>query len=211
MAVAVKTKGKGGRKLRHAQMPSKRVINLATMGEKPMRVGVAIPAVLLILLAAAVFGKFLVFDRLNEVSAAQAEVAGYRARLDDGYEELKGFDDISALYARYTYSGFTDEELKRTDRVEVLDLIRRKVIPWSVVSSWTLTGNQLVINMTSDSLQQINLIVQQLESEELVVFCTVNTANTDDNTRGKTQAVEYSVVNARVTVFLSSGTEVDRS
>ena len=211
MAVAAKTKGKkAGRKLRRGQMPVKRTINLAGMGDKPMRIGVAIPAILLILIAAAAFAKFLVIDRLNEVNAAQAELARVRSQVDAGYEELKDFDDLSLLYAHYTYSGFTAEELGRTDRVDVLDLIRRKVIPWSVVSSWSLTGNQLSINMTADSLQQINLIVQQLETEDLVDFCTVNTANTDDNTRGK-EAIEYSVVNARVSVYLNSGTEVDVS
>ena len=211
MATAIKTTGKKARKLRHGHMPTKRVINLATQGEKPMRVGLAIPAILLILAVAAVFSKFLVIDRLNEVSAAQAEVTRYQNKLDAGYEELADFDDLSLLYAHYTYSGFTNEELGRTDRVAVMDLIRRKVIPWSVVSSWTLSGNQLVINMAAESLQQINLIVQQLEGEELVDFCTVNTANTDDNTRGKKEAVEYSVVNARVSVYLNSGAEVNRS
>lgn len=213
MAVAEKTTGKKakGRKLRRGQMPVKRVINLAAQGEKPMRIGIAIPAVLLILLVAAVFGKFLVLDRLSEVNTAQANVDRYRTKLDEGYEELQDFDDLSILYAHYTYSGFTDAELKRTDRVAVLDLIRRKVIPWAVVSSWSLTENQLTINMSADSLQQINLIVQQLESDELVDFCTVNTAITDDNTKGKTESLEYSVVNARVSVYLNSGTEVDRS
>ena len=211
MAIALKSTGKRANKLRHGKMPTKRVINLATQGEKPMRIGLAIPAILLILVAAAAFSKFLVIDRLNEVSAAQAEVARYQSRLDAGYEELADFDDLSELYAHYTYSGFTNEELGRTDRVAVLDLIRRKVIPWSVVSSWTLSENQLVVNMSAESLQQINLIVQQLEGEELVNFCTVNTANTDDNTRGKTEAVEYSVVNARVSVYLNSGAEVNRS
>ena len=198
-------------RIRRGKLPVKRTINLAALGEKKTHFGLAIPAVILIVLLAAVFSKFLVIDRMNEVSAAQAEVARLQSRLDEGYAELADFDDLSDLYAHYTYSGFTAEELQRTDRVAVLDLIRRKVIPWSVVSSWTLSENQLTINMAAESLQQINLIVQQLEGEALVDFCTVNTANTDDNTRGKTESVEYSIVNARVSVYLNSGTEVDAS
>ena len=192
-------------------MPVKRTINLAAQGEKKTHLGLAIPAVILIVLLAGVFSKFLVIDRFNEVSAAQAEVARLQNRLDAGYAELADFDDLSELYAHYTYSGFTQEELNRTDRVAVLDLIRRKVIPWSVVSSWTLSENQLTINMAAESLQQINLIVQQLEGENLVDFCTVNTANTDDNTHGRSVTMEYSIVNARVSVYLNSGTEVDAS
>ncbi len=213
MAIETKTKSKkkSAHKLRRGKMPVKRTINLAAQGEKKTHLGLAIPAVILIVLLAAVFSKFLVIDRMNEVAAAQAEVARLQNRLDAGYAELADFDDLSDLYAHYTYSGFTVEELNRADRVAVLDLIRRKVIPWSVVSSWTLSENQLTINMAAESLQQINLIVQQLEGEDLVDFCTVNTANTDDNTRGRTESVEYSVVNARVSVYLNSGTEVDAS
>ena len=35
-------------------------------------------------------------------------------------------------------------------------------------------------------------------------FCTVNTANTNDNTKGKRETVEYDEVKARVLVYLNS-------
>lgn len=210
MAVAIKTKKKKSRALRRrGQIPSKRTINLATIGEKPMRIGLAIPGILLILAAAVAFSKFLVIDRLNEVTAAQRVVYELQAQLDAGYEELAGFDDLSNLYAHYTYSGFTSEELGRTDRVDVQDLIRSMIIPYAEVSSWSVTGNELTINMSAESLQQINLIVQQLEAQDLVDFCTVNTANTNDNTRGNNTSAEYDYVKARVLAYLNAGTEVD--
>lgn len=211
MAVAIKKKTKktGARK-RRGQMPTKRTINLANLGEKPMRLGLAIPLVLLILALAAVFSKFLVIDRMAEVDRAQRAVYELQEKLDAGYEELADFDDLSELYAHYTYSGFTSEELNRADRAEVLKLIRNWVIPWAEVSSWTLTGNELTINMRGESLQQINLIVQQLEAQDLVDFCTVNTANTNDNTRGNAKSEEYDIVKARVLIYLSSGWGVNR-
>lgn len=204
-----KTK-KSGALRRRGQIPTKRTINLATIGEKPMRVGLAIPAILLILVAAAAFSKFLVIDRFAEVTAAQHVVYELQSQIDAGYEELADFDDLSNLYAHYTYSGFTNEELTRTDRVDVLALIRESIIPYAEISSWSLSGNQLTINMSGESLQQINLIVQQLESRDLVDFCTVNTANTNDNTRGNATTEEFSYVKARVLAYLNSGTEVDR-
>lgn len=210
VALAIKTKNnkKGGIKSRR-QMPTKRTINLAVVGEKKMRFGLAIPAIILILLAAAAFSKFLVIDRLAEVTAAQQQVADLRNRLDRGYAELADYDDLAELYAHYTYSGFTNEELNRTDRADVLKLIRNMILPYAEVNSWSVTGNQLTVEMTGDSLQQINLIVQQLEQQPLVDFCTVNTANTDDNTRGNNTAEEFSFVKARVIAYLNSGTEVD--
>lgn len=208
MATATKTRNKkSGALRRRGPIPSKRTINLATLGEKPVRMGLAIPGIILVLLAAAVFAKFLVIDRLNEVSDAQNVVSGLQSQINSGYKELADFDDLSNLYAHYTYSGFTSEELNRTDRVQVLELIRNMIIPYSTISSWTLTGNSFTADLSAESLQQINLIVQQLEAQDLVAYCTVNTANASDNTRDT--ALDPNVVRARVSAFLNSGTEVN--
>jgi len=202
-------KKKSGALRRRGQIPSKRTINLAGVGEKPLRLSLAIPGIILVLLAAVAFSKFLVIDRLQDVADAQSVVYGLQRELDAGYEELSGFDDLSNLYAHYTYSGFTNEELNRTDRVDVLNLIRTMIIPYAEVSTWSVTGNQLTVNMSAESLQQINLIVQQLEAQDLVDFCTVNTANTNDNTRGNATKEEFSIVRARVMAYLNAGMEVN--
>jgi hypothetical protein len=207
----MKTKSKKrGVKRRRGQFPTKRSINLANLGEKPLRLGIAIPAIILILVAAAAFSKFLVIDRMNEVSAAQHEVQVLQAKVDAGYEELGGMDELTNLYAHYTYSGFTNEELTRADRVKVTDLIRRMVIPWAEISSWSATGNQLNVELRAESLQQINLIAQQLQTDELVNFCTVNTANTNDNTRGNKDAADYSYVQGRIVIYLNGESGVNR-
>lgn len=211
VALAINTKNnkKSGVKFRR-QMPTKRVINLATVGEKKTHFGLALPGIILILIAAVVFSKFLVIDRFTEVTNARRQVSELQTRLNEGYAELADFDDLAELYAHYTYSGFTNEERTRTDRTKVLNLIRNMILPYAEVSSWTISGNQLTVEMVGDTLQQINLIVQQLEQQDLVDYCTVNTANTDDNTRGNNNAEEFSVVKARVIAYLNSGTEVDR-
>jgi hypothetical protein len=123
MAVAVKNKKKRGMRS-HGKLPTKRTINLAILGEKPMRFGLAIPAILLIIVAAAVFSKFLVLDRFAEVDAARATVYDLQRRVDAGYAELADFDDLADLYAHYTYSGFTSEELNRSGRPAIMQLIR---------------------------------------------------------------------------------------
>ena len=146
LAVKTKTKKRGGLK-RRGQMPTKRVINLATIGEKKMRVGIAIPAIILIIVAAAVFSKFLVIDRFAEVTAARQVVYDLQSKLDAGYKELADYDDLAELYAHYTYSGFTNEELNRTDRADVLNLIRNMILPYAEVNSWSVTGNELTVNM----------------------------------------------------------------
>ncbi len=207
MAVAVKNSKKKGN-VKRRQMPTKRSINLAVLSEKKTHFGLLIPGILLILVVAAAFSKFLVIDRLAEVDAARAEVNRLQMKIDQGYEELAGFDDLADLYAHYTYSGFTQEELNRSDRVEVLRLIRSVVLPRAEVSSWTLSGNTLTINLNGETLQDINLLVQQLEAEDIVDFCTVNTANTKDNAR-LVLTENLGPVKARVMAYLNAGTEVD--
>ena len=207
MAVAVKNSKKKGN-VKRRQMPTKRSINLAVLSEKKTHFGLLIPGILLILVVAAAFSKFLVIDRLAEVDAARAEVNRLQMKIDQGYEELAGFDDLADLYAHYTYSGFTQEELNRSDRVEVLRLIRSVVLPRTEVSSWTLSGNTLTINLNGETLQDINLLVQQLEAEDIVDFCTVNTANTRDNAR-LVLTENLGPVKARVMAYLNAGTEVD--
>ncbi len=207
MAVAVKNSKKKGN-VKRRQMPTKRSINLAVLSEKKTHFGLLIPGILLILVVAAAFSKFLVIDRLAEVDAARAEVVRLQTKIDQGYEELAGFDDLADLYAHYTYSGFTQEELNRSDRVEVLRLIRSVVLPRTEVSSWTLSGNTLTINLNGETLQDINLLVQQLEAEDIVDFCTVNTANTRDNAR-LVLTENLGPVKARVMAYLNAGTEVD--
>ena len=86
----------------------------------------------------------------------------------------------------------------------VLKLIDDTILPYAAVSSWSVSGNELTVNMSGESLEQIKLIVQQIEAHDLVNFCTVNTANTNDNTKGKKEAVEYDEVKARVLVYLNS-------
>ena len=207
MAVAVKNSKKKGN-VKRRQMPTKRSINLAVLSEKKTHFGLLIPGILLILVVAAAFSKFLVIDRLAEVDAARAEVNRLQMKIDQGYEELAGFDDLADLYAHYTYSGFTQEELNRSDRVEVLRLIRSVVLPRTEVSSWTLSGNTLTLNLNGETLQDINLLVQQLEAEDIVDFCTVNTANTKDNAR-LVLTENLGPVKARVMAYLNAGTEVD--
>lgn len=211
MAVAVKDKKKKTGVKRRGHMPTKRVINLATQGEKRLRVGIAIPAIILILAAAVVFSKFMVIDRLTEVSIEQGKVMAIQRELNSGYQELDDFDDLSILYAHYTYSGFTKEELNRTDRTAVLDVISRIVLPDAKVSSWSLTGNQLTINLSAETLQKINLLAQELEEDDLVDFCTVNTANTNASaSRARIEKnAELSEVKARILVYLNSGTGVN--
>ena len=204
----------GGRR-RKDSLPVKRVINLAEVDKKTIDLRIAIPAILLILAAAFLFGKFAVADRLIAVNRAEGEVAAAQRELDAAYQRLDSFGELTELYAHYTYSGMTDEEVHRTDRAEILNLLRNVVLPDVEVSAWNVKGNTLNITMTAGTLEEINHTVQKVNGNELVDFCTVSNAKTNENKRtvargDREETVIETSVTAQVVAYLNPDEGVDR-
>ncbi|MCR5664863.1 MAG: hypothetical protein K6G17_08355 [Oscillospiraceae bacterium] len=205
-------KNSGKASLRRGQrMPVKRSINLAGVGENKINLWVTIPSIVLIVLIAALFSKFAVIDRLMAVEAARQEVARVQSQLEKGYREIDSYDDLVEKYAHYTYSGMTKEELTRPDRMAVMDLIRRVVLPRADLKSWQLTGSQLTLNINAGTLEEINAVKEKLEAEDMVNYCTVTTAATEttkERLDGSTE-VEILYVTGRVIAFLNDAEEVN--
>ena len=204
----------GGRR-RKGSLPVKRVINLAEVDKKTIDLRIAIPAILLILAAAFLFGKFAVADRLIAVNRAEGEVAAAQRELDAAYQRLDSFGELTELYAHYTYSGMTDEEIHRTDRAEILNLLRNVVLPDVEVSAWNVKGNTLNITMTAGTLEEINHTVQKVNGNELVDFCTVSNAKTNENKRtvargNREETIIETSVTAQVGACLKPGERGDR-
>ena len=204
----------GGRR-RKGSLPVKRVINLAEVDKKTIDLRIAIPAILLILAAAFLFSKFAVADRLIAVNRAEGEVAAAQRELDAAYRRLDSFGELTELYAHYTYSGMNDEEIHRTDRAEILNLLRNVVLPDVEVSAWNVKGNTLNITMTAGTLEEINHTVQKVNGNELVDFCTVKNAKTNENkrkvTRGnREETIIETSVTAQVVAYLNPDEGVDR-
>lgn len=189
----------GAKKMSRRSIPVKRSLNLAATRDTSIDPRVAIPAIVLIVLAAALLSKFAVVDRFLAVTRAQNEVIALRTELDANYEELEGKEELSDLYAHYTYSGMTPEEVTRTDRVRVLQLLQKVVIPQAEVSNWSVSGNVLTLNLIRSSLQEVNLLAQQLNENEYVEYCTVTTAATG---RQSSVSMEPGHVTAQVLVYM---------
>ncbi|MBR4474560.1 MAG: hypothetical protein IKS55_13085 [Oscillospiraceae bacterium] len=193
--------------MKRGNLPVKRSINLAATEEKAVNFKVGIPAIILIILAAFAFGKFAVADRLVAVSRAEAQAAALQTELNAAYDKLNSFGELTEIYAHYTYSGMTKDEISRADRGSAIELLRRIVLPSGQVSSWTLSGNVLTVNIYCDDLRVVNRTVQNIEADDHVNFCTVNTAaTTDRNNYGYTDGG----VTARITIYLNPNEEVTR-
>ena len=186
------------------KIPTKRKLNFATVNEQKKNWFVLIPLILLIFVAAGVFSKFLVLDRLQQVDDARSENKRLRDQLTAAEDEIDAAGELNTLYAHYTYSGFTEQELTQVDRVAVMELLERVVLPRTPLDAWTLSGNRLTLNIKGSTLQDINETVQQLLAEDIVLFCTLNTASTtgDNTVTGAERSEE--LVTASIVIDLTS-------
>ena len=173
-------------------------INLAMAGVEKKHYALALPALILIILGAAAFGKFAVADRLIEVSRQQSIVSQLQSQVDDANTYIASMGDLQEIYAHYTYQNFTAEEVSYMNRPDVMQMIQDIVISSVKVGSWSLDGNQLVLPVTGASLEDINRLAQKLNEQELVEYCTVTTATTD-NVEGQAEAV-----NGQITLYLKT-------
>lgn len=202
-----KEKKKNKFEIKRGDLPQKRTINLIGIGQTTIEMKMAVPGIIIIILAALLFSKFAVVNRLIAVSEANSRVSLIQEQLDLGYAKIESYGDMTEAYAHYTYSGMTPEELGRADRMEVLQLLEEIVLPRVDIDFWSISGNQMTLSITGSALQQINLIVQRLEVEELVDYCTVTTAATKDNTQMIGSDTD---VTAQITIYLKDATEEDK-
>ena len=178
---------------RTAKAPKKQ-INLAFAGQKKKHYWVAVPAIGGIVVVAGVIGKVAVADRLVQMSEAQSAVSQMQQQVDDITAYIDSFGDLQETYAHYTYQGLTGDELSFLNRPEVLKLMTDIIFPKVMVSSWSVSGNQLSLPVTGENLSDINSLVQELEQEPIVDYCNVMTAVTDGNTETAADKVTGQIV-----------------
>ena len=187
---------------RTAHAPKKQ-INLALAGQKKKHYFVAIPAIGAIVVAAGVIGKVAVADRLVKMSEAQSAASELQKQVDDITAYIDSFGDLQETYAHYTYHGLNADELSYLNRPEVLQLMKNVIFPKVMVSSWSVSGNQLTLPVTGENLSDINSLVQELEQVPIVDYCNVMTAVTDSNSTDENgNPVSSDTVTGQIIVYL---------
>ena len=177
-----KAKNIKGSRRKRGRMPVKTSINLVLVDEKKIKLGIAIPAILLIIFLAGVFSKYMVYDKLMEMSQAEGEVAHLRNQYDSlmsATEEMTGVEDT---YAHYTIAGMTSDELSMVDRVKVLELVESVLPSSKYAKNWNVSGNILTIEVTESTLSQQNDLAKKIEESPIVDSCIIITANKNEKT-----------------------------
>lgn len=159
-------------------VPSKQTINLAGIGYKPFNYKMAVVGIVAICIGAAVLSKVLVVDRLKEINQYKRQLMQIRQERDMYYKSIEEYGDLVEVYAHYTYEDFEEEELKRMDRVTMINLIREVIQPKCTVANWNIFDNTLTISVVCKNLTEVNKIVESVLQDKNVNFCTVSSAAT---------------------------------
>ena len=91
---------------------------------------------------------------------------------------MENFDRLSEVYAHYTWSGLTEEELNRADYVAAMDLLEQTIPEQIGLDAWTLNGNEMTVSVHSGTLEEINQLAQTLDADALTDYCSVTATAT---------------------------------
>ncbi len=183
------------------KLPTKKSINLILVDEKKVNPVAAALGIIVIIALAVAFSKFLVYDRIMAVSAAEANVARLQSQLQSAMAELDNYSDTEERYAHYTIEGMTPEELYLVDRTQIMDLIAEVLPVGETDISWNVGVNLLVVEFSVDTLETANELARELEKSPIVNSCLVSTANKSGARRTSDD------VRARLTVYLQQAKE----
>lgn len=201
MANTKSGKTRRGKEGMRGRMPTKRSINLARIDENKKSVGIALPAIILIVVLAAIFSKFFVYDRLQEMAAAEAEVMRLRSQVDEMNDALEQYADVEDIYAHYTKSAMTADELARVDRRLAIELMNEVMPEGKGARSWSVSENILTIELAESTLGAQNELAKKIEESPIVDSCTIKRAD-KDNTKDLNEKVR-----ATFTVYLKQPEE----
>lgn len=161
-----------------ANLPSKATMNFARR-KSEFNYKKMLPLIAVLIVAVAVFVKYGMLDpldrkvnALNELSAKQSELAVINAKLAD-------YDEVSREYGRYSFGWMTDSEKNTVSRMDILELIENKIMPYSGVEDFAVNSNVLTLNLKGITLEQTSSIVKLLEQDELVESASVYSATAE--------------------------------
>jgi hypothetical protein len=179
--------------IKKVKPPTKNYINILVKNEKEFSLKKNLPIVILIALLFLAFCKFMVVDRLIAVSKSAKEVVRIQNELNEANAKIAEKKDLDEMYAHYTISGMTEEELSRVDRVDAMKLVETVFQKGNNLSSWNITGNVMTLQVTGASLQDLSKLGLELEQDPIVERCVVSSANknTKDNSNVAVSIIIY--------------------
>ncbi len=171
--------GKFARKKTAVEVPSKKTMNFVHH-ESSFNAKKVVPIILLLLIVAAVFAKIGIMDPLEQKTAAYSALAQKQEQLAAVSSKLVGYDELAMQYGRYSYGWMNDTEVNLVSRMDVLNLVEKKIARAATIDNLAVNNNVLTLNISGITLEQASTMVKSLEQSDLVVSASVYNAVAED-------------------------------
>lgn len=173
--------------------PQKRTLNLMVKEKSSIDPKKWIPGVLIVLILAALFGKFAVADRYARLEQAESELSAMKRKLEDTRAAYADYDEVQEKYNVYNYTGF-DKSL--ADRLDIIDILERKVFPVCDVTNLAVSGKTVSMSLNNLDLSQVSRLIADLEDEPLVESVFVPTTSKGSENELGTASMTIHLVDA---------------
>ena len=168
------------------KLPTKTTINLAKRESRRKDVlTLTIGGVLILLLAGSV-AKFGVIDQLDRLSRAEHSYNQVHSQYLSTLQAVEDYPEVEERYRTYSRSWMNAGDqngLVRVDRLQVLDLVQRCMMPRGQVDSLSLRDSILVVSMSGMNLRQISDMVELIRAEPIVESAALNLASTERDSK----------------------------
>ena len=156
-------------------IPSKKTMNFVhhQSSFNPKKV---LPIVLVIIIVCAAFMKFGIMDPLAKKTAALNELSVKQEQLAAINNKLAGYDELEKEYGRYSYGWMNKTEVNLVSRMDVLNLIEKRIATKAIIDDIAVNNNVLTLNIHGITLEQASAMVKNLEESDLVESATVYNA-----------------------------------
>lgn len=173
--MAEKTTPKKSLKKNAVVVPAKKTMNFVhhQSSINPKRL---IPVIIILAIVVAVFVKVGILEPLDKKTAALNELSLKQEQLAAINTKLTGYDELAMEYGRYSYGWMNDTEVNMVSRMDVLDLIEKKIAPKSVIDNMAVNNNVLTLNIHGITLEEASKMVKNLEASDLVSSAIVYNA-----------------------------------
>lgn len=144
-----------------------------------------LPVLLVISIIFVVFLKVGILDPIAERSNAYRELSVKQEQYALAQTRLEGYDELAEQYGRYSYGLMNESEINLVNRMDVIELLENEIIPYAYIENFAVNNNVLTMNIYGITLDDASILVNRLESNDLVTQATVNSASANDGVEAR--------------------------
>lgn len=158
-----------------ARYPEKTYINLV-VDEQKAKDQKAIIWFVVFLAVLAGFVKVGIYDRLDELNAAEAQYNQMAAQLTKLQEANSSYDSVKEQYDEVTDWYMTDEEKMEADKGSVFDMLDADMMPYVKLENVSISGSTITVQTGVTDLSTVSTFLKALQNDSRNGYVTVTTA-----------------------------------